>query len=91
MMISALIVGPVRALGLLKRVPELFRERGWPEHPDLVALACHAVGATKIGAGGQVLKRPAAADLHERFALLPAKVKAVEIVSHLDLGRMLDP
>lgn len=58
----ALIAGSVRGLDLRKRVPQLLRERGWPQDEDLIAALCVAVGLTKVGAGATVIRRPPAAD-----------------------------
>lgn len=55
----ALLTGVTRALGLLRRVPELLKRRGvdFPDQ-DLIYVLCAAIACKKAGAGKQAFRRP---------------------------------
>jgi hypothetical protein len=94
--IGSLIMGPARALDLLKRVPALFKERRWPVTQDATAIAATAVGCVKLGAVGTRLRIPAELALaHPRWAecarLEDGKPTAAQVVVRLDLQRLLEP
>jgi hypothetical protein len=44
----AILAGPARALGLFKRVPEVFKKRGWSLDDDLVAVAISAISIKRM-------------------------------------------
>lgn len=88
---QALLVGPVRALQLLERVPMTFRKRGWASNEDLVAIACAAIACVFIGAGGQRFRIPSAARMLDKWNQLTSPAASDDIVSVLDLGRLLEP
>lgn len=52
-----------RVLELGKRLPEIFKERGWPLDEDLMAVAASAIGFVKANLGKQYRRPPAAAQL----------------------------
>jgi len=88
----ALLAGPARGLGLLKRVPELLRQRGWPHEGDLAVVCAAAVGCTKIGAGRQLLRRPREADgCGGRWPADAGTLTARQIVEELELSDLLVP
>lgn len=87
----AMLVGPARALGLFKRVPALFKERGWGADDDMITVAICAVSCVKLGAFGQGFKIPACAREADKWRELGARADATDIVSRLDLGRLLEP
>ena len=95
-LLKAMIVAPVRALGLLKRVPELATKRGWPADGDKgYAFVIVAIGAYKLGLYGQRFKLPEALLTHERWQAFAAQYghspTCAEIVEAMDLDEMLEP
>lgn len=86
----ACIAGPARGLDLHRRVPELFRQRGWPEDPDIMAVVKAAVGLKKIGAGLTVFRRPPSADaLRGAWPEEDGKLEARQLVEKLELQELL--
>lgn len=87
----AALRGAARALGLVKRVPELMNQRGWPHaNQDLVAVLIAAVACKKLGAGAQLFRRPDAAGACGGTWLEGNKT-ASQIVEALDLHELLTP
>lgn len=90
--IHALLAGTARATGLLKKVPELVRKRGWSDHPDLTYVLAVAVALKVIGIGGTIIRRPEYADTCG--GLWPSshwRVSAAWIVESLDLQDLVPP
>ena len=93
---TALMTGPVRALDLVKRMPALFLDRGWPPMADAIAVAGGAVAMKVIGAGGTRFRLPAGVEalgtewkeLHRVAAGAP--MPAVGIVEILNLHRLCE-
>lgn len=86
----ALLAGTARALGLLKRVPELVRKRGWSDDPDLSYVLAAAVALKVIGAGGTLLRRPQSADAcGNRWPIEKRRLTASQIVDALELGDLV--
>jgi len=96
-LLRALMVGPVRALDLLKRVPEVFAARGWPRDEDSIAVVACAIGAAKINAGSQLFRLPPALQAHDAWFALAARhdqggrLTADQIVEGMELQALLDP
>jgi hypothetical protein len=95
-LLRALMVGPVRALDLIKRVPDEFKLRGWPDDPDSHAVAACAIGAYKIGAGAQRFRLPPALMAQPEWMDLALrsdehKPSAVGIVEKMELRHLLEP
>lgn len=90
---KAMLAGAAKALGLVQRVPELMRTRGWPaDDQDLVAVLITAVACRKWGAGREVFRRPKAADgLGGLWPLHAQRVTANHIVDTLELDDLLSP
>lgn len=95
-LLKSMIVAPVRALGLLRRAPELAQKRGWPPDGEKghAYIAC-VVGAVKIGARDQRFKIPEAFLAHDRWFALAATFgtspRAIEVVEAMDLDDLLEP
>ena len=94
--LKAMIVAPVRALGLIKRVPEIARARGWPVDGDKgYAFVIVAIGAYKLGLYGQRFKLPDAYLTHERWQAFAAQFghspTCAEVVEAMDLDALLEP
>lgn len=97
----AWLCGAAKALGLVKRVPEFMRRRGWPYQDEslvaviIAAIACKVVLAAPKGrpvgnAADTKFRRPAAAD--GLSGLWPADkpvVTAAQIVDTLELDELL--
>lgn len=96
-LLRALMVGPVRALELLRRVPEEFGNRGWPRDEDSFAVVACAIGACKINAGAQRFRLPPALLSHSAWFELAANVgeggrlTADQIVEGMGLERLMEP
>ena len=96
-LLRALMVGPVRALELLRRVPEEFGNRGWPRDEDSFAVVACAIGACKINAGAQRFRLPPALLSHPAWFELAAKVgeggrlTADQIVDGMGLEKLMEP
>lgn len=59
-LLKAMLVAPVRALDLLRRVPLLLKQWGWPTDADTIYIVCAWVGAYKLGAQAQRFRVPPA-------------------------------
>lgn len=89
---SAMIGGAVRALGLVKRVPEVLKARGWPVDDDLVSVLIGALACKKWGAGRTRFRRPSSAEgLGGLWPADKASVTASQIVDTLELDDLLSP
>lgn len=87
----ALLAGTARGLGLLQRVPELCRARGWALEPHIVAVLQGAVALKKIGAGRTSFRRPASAEgLGGKWPADIPRLTASQIVALLELEELLD-
>lgn len=84
-------LGVAYRLGLHKRVPDLLRKRGWPTDEGLNVVLAAAIACKVQGAGGEVFRRPAAADgLPEgRWGRDEIKLTASQIVASLELEELL--
>lgn len=89
----ALLAGPARAFGLLKRVPELVRKRGWSDDPDLSYVLAAAVALKILGAGATILRRPQTADTcRGKWPSEKPRMTASQIIEALELGDLVpDP
>jgi hypothetical protein len=95
----ALIAGPARTLDLHKRLPRLFKKRGWPLDEDLLAVAGAAIALTCMGQimrgsirGLRLFRRPAAAEgCGGKWPLEAGKLTAPQIVAELELDDLLRP
>lgn len=89
----ALLAGTARALGLLKRVPEFMRKRGWPSNDqDLVAVLTAAIICRKWNAGRTRIRRPEGANyLQDLWPAEASVVTANHIVDTLELDDLLEP
>lgn len=86
----AAIAGPARGLDLHKRLPEVMRDRGWPQDFDLVCVLTAAIGLTKIGAGRTLFRRPSAASgCDGRWPVDAGRLEARQIVNEFELGDLL--
>lgn len=92
-MLRALMVGPVRALDLIARIPVEFERRGWPNDPDSIAVVACAIGAAKINAGSQRFTVPPALLTVSAWVELASggKVTADQIVDGMELQDFLEP
>ena len=86
-------LGVAYRMGLHKSVPALMKQRGWPwQNDDLVAVLAAAVALKAQGAGGQMLRRPAAADgLGGLWPAASLAATAKQICDTLELDDLLQP
>lgn len=88
--LKAMLAGTSRRLGLLKRIPELMRTRGWGHDEDLVSVFAAAVACKVLGAGAQVFRRPAKVDGIDRIWPVEwGRLTASQIVSGFELKHLL--
>ena len=86
-----ILVGPVRTLELAKRVPELFKARGWPLDQDLLAVVMAAIACRKLRAGRQLFRRPdAAGGCGGKWPESDARLTAIQIVDALELVDLME-
>lgn len=86
------LAGAASALGLLERVPEHFKRRGWRQDEDRIATALAAVCCVFLGAGNQRFRLPVGARDDAGWASLAAPVvEAWRIVEALDMRELLEP
>jgi hypothetical protein len=93
--LQAFLVAPARALDLFRRVPELFKRRGWPEDFDGRCVVIAAIGAVKLGALGQRFRLPPELVKHESWFKFAAGVPggiptAEQIITHFELQPLLE-
>jgi hypothetical protein len=80
-----------REKGLLKRIPELLKARGWPYSDiDLVAVISAAVICKIVNAGRTTIRRPSNADRCSGKWPAGDKCTASEIVTALELHDLLE-
>lgn len=86
----AALAGAARALDLLRRVPDLLKQRGY-EQPDadLVFVLCAAIACKKLGAGKQMFRRPANAG--SDWPTDSPQRTATQIIIDYDLFDLLEP
>lgn len=93
------IAGPARTLDLHRRLPRLFKVRGWPLDTDLLAVAMAAISLTRMEQitrvtirGLRLFRRPPAADgCGGRWPKDAGKLTAPQIVAELELNDLLEP
>lgn len=86
-----LVVGIARKLDLHKRLPELFRRRGWPLDNDVVAgVVIRAVACVALNAQGELIDIPDEMRQADKWRELGERAEATEIVSRLNLGHLLE-
>lgn len=85
---KAALVGAARGLGLLERMPERFRARGWALddrlHVATAAVCCVALRQGRV----RFLVQPGTDD-HECWTKIKGMTPAVDIVEALELEDML--
>lgn len=85
------VVGIARALELPKRLPEVFKARGWPLGDDEVfGTVVRAIACVKLGALGEPIGIPVIMRKADKWSALGVAAEASRIVSVLDLGRFLE-
>ena len=88
----AMLAGTARGLGLLARVPEVMRFRGWPaDDKNLASVLAAAVSLKALGAGATLLRRPPGAD--QCGGAWPAsreRLTASQVVDAMDLTHLLE-
>lgn len=96
--LRALMVGPVRALDLIKRMPHEFKARGWPPDEEGIAVVACACGAVRLSAGDQRFRLPPGLLKHDAWFAFARRcgggtgtVTAMEIVENMELWPLTEP